>query len=470
MKRGTKLFSLLLLLVLLLGATYAATRLAPKEEEEAEETVYTTIFTVDTDTVTQISWDYSEYLSFTKEGDTWVYDEDAAFPLEETFVDTMLATVKEITSSKTIEAVENWDQYTLEVPICEVTVTSGDTAQTIKIGQESSLGGERYVSVGDGNAYLVDSGILDAFSYGLYDVLKPEAIPNMTDVYGMEYRSTNGSYEITRMENSGLAYSDDYVWFLEGKPLDTELTQRLLQYMTDMSWEECVNYNAEDLSKYGLDEPAAAITMRYLETVTTATNETDEDGNTVYETQENEKTYTLEIGAEAKDGYYARIQGSRMIYRIAASAAETLLYTTSEELLPDEVLLMDWDAVSAIEITLNGETYTLQKDTKTVTDDEGNETQEVIYLLEDQEVDAAGICDALDELDSTGYATGMTPERREEIRFVIHRAHATFPEVELAFYQYNSTSCMVTLNGEATVFVARDAVVALVEEVNALVL
>lgn len=469
MKRGKKLLALLLLLALILGAAYAATLLTPEAVEE-EKTTYTTVFALDTEEVTQIGWDYSEPLSFTKEGDTWVYDADSAFPLDTAFLDTMLDSLKEIQSSKTIEAVEDWDQYTLEVPVCEVTVTAGGTTHTIKIGEETTLGGERYLSIGDGNAYLVDSSILDAFRYGLYDVLKMESIPDMRDVLGMTVVSGNGDYEIQRLENSGLAYSDEYVWFLGEKPLDTELTEKLLRYVTDMSWQECVNYNAEDLSKYGLDAPAAAITIRYLETVQAATNETDSDGNTVYETREQEKTYTLEIGSEAKEGYYVRIKDSRMVYLIPTNVAETLLYTTYSELLPDDVLLMDWDAVKTMEITLDGETYAIERSLETVTDDEGNETEKVVYRLDGQEVDAASIPEALDDLTSTGYATGLTPERGEEIRFVIKREHATFPEVELVIYQYNSTSCLVTLNGEATVFVARDAVVSLVEKVNALVL
>ena len=36
----------------------------------------------------------------------------------------------------------------------------------------------------------------------------------------------------------------------------------------------------------------------------------------------------------------------------------------------------------------------------------------------------------------------------------------------MVFYRYNSTSCMVTLNGEPTVFVNRADVVSLVETVN----
>ena len=448
MKRGKKLLTMLLALAVILGATYAATLLNP--ENEAEEETSATIFTVNADEVTGIRWDYSEPLSFTKENDAWVYDEDAAFPADETFLDTMLAEVKEITASKTIEAVEDWDQYTLEVPICEVTLTAGEDAYTIKIGEETSLGGERYLSIGDGNAYLVDADILDAFCYGLYDVLAYETVPEMETITAMEHTGKD-SYRIDYLENSGLAYSDEYVWFIGEKPLDTELTDRLMTYVTDSTWQSCANYNAEDLSQYGLDDPAATITMYYLE-------------------DDTEKTYTLEIGAQAEDGYYARIQGSGMVYTLSDSVAETLVYTTYEELQPDEVLLMDWDEVKSMEITLDGETYKISRTTETVTDDEGNETEEVVYKLGGVEVDAASIPEVLDELESTGYANGLTPERSEEIRFVFNRERDTFPEVELAFCQYNSTSCLVTLNGEATVFVAREDVVDLVETVNALVL
>ena len=44
------------------------------------------------------------------------------------------------------------------------------------------------------------------------------------------------------------------------------------------------------------------------------------------------------------------------------------------------------------------------------------------------------------------------------------------PEVELAFYRYNSSDCLVVLNGEPTVSVSRQDVVELVEAVNGEVL
>lgn len=467
MKRMKKLLLLLAVLALILGATFAATKLDP--EYEAEEDTSAVIFTVDADSVTNLGWDYSEKISFTRSEDSWICDQDAAFPVDTDYLDTMLETLAEIRSSRTIENVEDWDQYGLEIPVCTVTVTT-DTTTTLSIGLETSIGGERYFSIGDGNAYLVADSIINAFSYGLYDVLEYETIPNITGVTGMELTTDAQSYAITLQENSGLAYSDDYVWFMDGKVLDTDLTEDLITNVVDLMWGECVNYNAEDLSAYGLDTPKGIVTVNYTETVSVSTGETDEEGNAVFETRKDPMSFTLEIGSDSGNGHYARIAGSNMVYRINSTTANTLLYTTYYELQPDEVLLMDWEDVTSVDITLDGETYEIRKGTKEVTDEEGNTSEETVYTLNDAEVDFDDVLTALDGLSSTGYATGLTPERNEEIRFVIHREHETFPEVELAFYQYDSASCMTLLNGEATVFADREGVVALIEEVNSIVL
>lgn len=453
MKRGKKLVSLLIVLAVVLAATYLATRLTPEDTVEETAAPAATIFTLEPDTVTGLSWYYGEDISFEKDGDSWIYAEDPAFPLDESYIDSMLDSLSEITSSKTIEAVEDWDQYILEVPICQIQLTAGDTVYTLKLGGESSLGGERYLSIGDGNVYLVDTNLLTPFSYGLYDILKMESIPDMSNITGLKLESPVQNYQITYEEGSGAAYSDAYHWFMDGNVLDTELTDTLLSTVTSLSWQACADFNARDLSAYGLDIPAATVTVQYTET--------GDSGSAA--------SFTLEIGSETGSFRYARIAGSSMVYKIYGSTVDTLLYTSCYELLPDEVLLMDWEEVTALDVTLDGRTYQFIRNTHTVTGEDGTESQQTVWLLDGAEAAADTITNALDGINSTGYATGMTPERSEEIRFVIHRQHETFPEVELVFYQYDSTQCLTTLNGKATVFAQRDAVVTLVEAVTKII-
>ena len=100
-------------------------------------------------------------------------------------------------------------------------------SHTLSIGLETAVGGQRYFSNGDGNVYLVDGDIIENFQYGLYDVLKHQTLPEVAQLTGLTVALPGGGYEITREENSGLAYSDDYVWFMDGKALDNDLTQTL---------------------------------------------------------------------------------------------------------------------------------------------------------------------------------------------------------------------------------------------------
>ncbi len=71
-----------------------------------------------------------------------------------------------------------------------------------------------------------------------------------------------------------------------------------------------------------------------------------------------------------------------------------------------------------------------------------------------------------DALESTGSGTGLSADRNEEIRFLIHQDNENFPEVELIFYQYDSSNCLVSLNGDLRLFVDRSAIVDLEEQIN----
>lgn len=450
MKRGRKLCAMLLALVLVLGATWAAGKLNPDNQEQAQDPVQT-IFSLDPQSVTALGWEYSEAVNFEKGEDGWSYAGDETFPLDASFLDAALDTLTEVAATKTIEAVEDWDQYTLEEPVCEITVTEGEQTHILKIGAESSLGGERYVSNGDGNAYLVDESILEPFQYGLYDLLAYETIPDMTAATGLEMVSRQQSYALEYLEGSGLAYSDDYVWFQNGQALDTQRTQELLACVTELSWAGCADYHASELSQYGLEEPAAVVTVRY-------TDEAD-----------TQQSFTLEIGDSSGDYRYARIAGSAMVCKIDGTAAETLMYTTVHELLPDEVLLMDWDGVTGLDIILDGSTHTFLRQTRTVTDEEGNETEETVFTLDGADVDLDRLMGMVDNLTSSGCASGLQPQQSETLRIRIRRDRDTFSEVELAFYPYDSGTCMTTLDGEATVFTDRESVAQIVEEIRSII-
>lgn len=460
MKRQKKMLLLLGCLVLLIGLTLAVTTLNKRnaaEDGAQKEDNSVTVFTLDPETVTELSWSYSEDLSFHREGDGWVYTADPRFPLDESFIRTALEKLSEITASRTIENVENWDEYGLQVPVCAISVTAGDTVYELGIGLETGLGGVRYLSTGDGKVYLVNAAVLSPFRYGLYDLLTYEEIPYMGKFTGLTVEAGSERYTIEKDEGSGRAYADSYIWFMGDTTLDTELTETFIGSAADIKWDTCANYYAEDLSEYGLAEPAATVTIRYDEA------ETDDDGAEVL----HPRTFTVHIGDETEEGRYACLDGSRMVYVIGTKLCDTLLNTTRQELLPDEVFTLVWEPVYQLDIIHGGKTYELIETTHMVTDEDGNEEEKTEYLLDGERVAATSIFYVINTLGSDGYATGVAPEGEEVIRFVIYRDHKNFPEVELAFYKYDSTRYLTVLNGEATVFAVREDVDTMVSDLIA---
>ncbi len=113
--------------------------------------------------------------------------------------------------------------------------------------------------------------------------------------------------------------------------------------------------------------------------------------------------------------------------------------------------------------------YTVTREVSTVTDEEGEESQEVAYLLDGAEVEFQDLLDDLNAMASTGSAVGLTPERSAQISFTFHRNTETFPQVELVFYQYDSSNCLVSLDGEVVLLATREDVEAIVEAAAALI-
>lgn len=481
MKRGKKLLTLLIALAVLSAAAVLVVKFGGGSGDETEEYTDTVIYSVDTGSVSNITWTYNgETVGLSLSDDGWVYDEDDACPIDQDYPSMMLSYLSSVSASKTIENVDDLSEYGLDEPACSVTVTADETTQLL-IGNETGLGGEYYLSLGDGNVYLVDDGVLDYFHYGLYDVVQTESIPSMSDVTGFTVNGETRNLELEYIEDSGIAYSDTFTWFLadgDGRlAVSNDSAENFIGLITGLSWSACVDYSADDdeLAAYGLDEPAAVVTVNYIETVTVETSETDENGSAVTEERRQDASFTLEIGDYSSiDGYcYARISGSGMVYLISSDICDSMLYTGYDDLRSDDVLDMDWSKVTRIDVVLDGVTWHIDRGTEEVTDDDGNTTEETYYEMNGERLDTAAVASLLSSLQnmsSVASDDNASASRGSEITFIIHQDSESWPEVELVFYQYDSSYCLVGLNGETRLFVERSEVVSIVEAANAIFL
>lgn len=476
MKRGKKLIVLLAVLVVLMGGTYVMQQINFEEEEPEEtESVTEVIYAATEEEIKEISWTYDgNEFSFIRTEDGWINGTDENFPVDENVVSNVLAKLEELTSTKTIEAAADLAEYGLDEPAVAIHVTTDESCE-ILIGDASALGGY-YASLGDGNVYVIGQSVFNMFSKELYDFVLEEELPDLTTIRKVVSESEARDLTLLYEEGLGLVYSDDYVWYLVSDDgmlaLDNELTEALLTTVSGVEWTECVDYYAdkEELKTYGLDEPMVSLTVSYVESTQVDTGEKDDDGNVIYETKEEVKTLELLLGGYSDESCYAKLKDSSMVYLVDAELSDSLMYATYDSLRPDDVLLMDWDDVTGVDVILNGTTYTVLREEVEGTDDDGNKTVSYLYKLGDNEVEVLNVLDMLVAMESTGSKDGIEPERAEEIRFVLHRDNENFPEVELAFYQYDSTSCLVSLNGESRLFVAREDVTDVVEAFNQMVL
>lgn len=454
MNRGKTLISLIVVLILLIGAVATVKLLIPEEETVEDSSI--TLFSMEPDTAVQLSWTYqNETVDLLKLEEIWFYVDDSSFPLDTSYIDAMLEALSEVVATRTLENVEDMAEYGLDEPVCTIELWTEETV-TFEIGSISALGDSRYLSMGDGNVYLVDASILDSFEYGLYDIVQTDTIPTMSQVLGVTINAQGNKLNILYEEESGLAYSDEYVWYLnndgEYLALDTELTESLVSEITELSWQECVEHNADRtaLESYGLTMQGLTVSVSYL----------NSNGE--------EAVFDLVIGNASGLYCYAKLADSNMVYKIDGTVRDKLLYTTYHDLKPDEVLLMDWTSVDGMKIILEDATYEIVISYQENTDEDGNVTTTVTAVLDDAEIDVTGIENMLDALTSTGYSSGAA-KGEALITFVFERSTETFPEVTLALYSYSSTECLVSLNGEATLFVDRESVDSLIQYVAGIV-
>ena len=125
-----------------------------------------------------LSWDYDgQTFSFHRDG-AWSYDSDAAFPVDEQKITSLLTQFEQFGAVFTISDVQDYAQYGLSDPLCTISIGTSDTSYEISLGDYSSMDSLRYVSFGDGNVYLAAKDPLDEFDLSLRDLILNDQIPD----------------------------------------------------------------------------------------------------------------------------------------------------------------------------------------------------------------------------------------------------------------------------------------------------
>lgn len=474
MKRSKKIYLLLGVLAAACVLTFVVMRI--EEHKEQIKNSDEIILEIPSDSVESLSWEYeSETLAFHK-GETWVYDEDEAFPVDEEKISELLEPFQEFGVSFIIEEVEDYGQYGLDDPICTIHLVTEDKSYEILLGNYSNMDSQRYVSIGDGNVYLVKNDPLEYFDAVLKDMLKDDEIPLFEKASKIEFAGSE-AYTVTYEEDSDNTYCPEDVYFTERdgkkKPLDTSRVEGYLSDISSLNLTDYVTYNAseEELKTYGFDDPELSVTVDYsaenedgeesLDTFVLHVSRAPSERVTAEDIKEKEEDEdTEEEDTEEEITAYVRVGESNIIYRISSEEYKKLMDASFDSLRHSKVFTADFADVDRIDVSLEDQVYSLTSKKK------GEERK---WYYQEEEVEGLKLQRALESLNADSF-TKEQQAGTKEIGLTLYLDNENFPKVEIELYRYDGEDCLAVVDGEPVSLVERSQVVDLIEVIYGIVL
>ncbi len=477
MNRSKRLYVLLGVLLLLCVLTLGVSKY--EEQKEKIKNSDEIIMEINSEDVTSLSWECgSKEFAFHKD-EIWLYDEDENFPVDEEKVGSLLEIFESFGVSFIIEDAEELGQYGLSDPLCKINISAGEESYEILLGNYSEMDEERYVSIGDGNVYLVKEDPLSSFDIELSAMIQNDEIPEFDSVSEIEFAGSE-DYKVVYEEDNKAAYSKEDVYFakIDGEelPLDPENVNSYLDVIRGLNLVNYVSYDAaeDELETYGLDDPELSVTFKYR----TSDDEEDEGKEKKEGTvslhisrdpaekekeeanKESKADDDADTASEEEITAYARIGESPIIYKISGTDYEGLMKASYNDLRHQKLVWADRADISRAEISLEGVEYELTAK---------EENKEKVWYYQEEEIEADNFLTALYSLTASKFVE-EEQAGKEEISLTLYIDNENQPEVQIELYRYDGNNCLAVVDGEPVSLISRSYVVDLIEAVNAVVL
>lgn len=419
MKKSTKLVSAVVVLAVLGGVYVGLNTYVSKEEKaesSSEEESKTEVFSVKTDDIKSLEFivDKKE-VTFEKKDDSWVKKDETAFPVNQTTLDSAASAIETVEADRVLEDVEDLAEYGLDSPSNTVIVDTADGTTKFNIGDENTSTNQYYISRDDDDStvYVVAADTVSPFMNSLYDYAQGEDFPTIdsSTVKKVQVSEDKDSYVLE--ENS-----DGATWDVSGdgssdkESADTTAAGNVTSGLGSFAFDQFVNYNAEDLSRYGLDKPYATITVDYQEEVeddSTDSTESGENDSTASESDsensdttdtdsssedEDSKTTTVDkqlviyVGDEAGDGSRYVTVDNKQIYTMSTDTLSAVIDKTPSDLWSLIVNYLSVKNLDQLQVTYGETTNTVNVSRETSTDEDGNEKETTTYQLDGEEIES----------------------------------------------------------------------------------
>ena len=419
MKKSTKLVSAVVVLAVL-GGTYVGLNTYVSKEEKtessSEEESKTEVFSVKTDDIKSLEFivDKKE-TTFEKKDDSWVKKDETAFPVNQTTLDSAASAIEKVEADRVLEDVEDLTEYGLDSPSNTVTVDTADGTTKLNIGDENTSTNQYYISKDDDDStvYVVAADTVSPFMDSLYDYAQGEDFPTIdsSTVKKVQVSENKDSYVLE--ENSdGATWNVSSDGSSDKESADTTAAGNVTSGLGNFAYDQFVNYNAEDLSQYGLDKPYATITVDYQEEVkndgtdstesgendstasesdsessdTTDTDSSSEDADS--KTTTVDKQLVIYVGDEAGDGSRYVTVDNKQIYTMSTDTLSAVIDKTPSDLWSLIVNYLSVKNLDQLQVTYGGATNTVNVSRETSKDDDGNDKETTTYQLDGKEIES----------------------------------------------------------------------------------
>ena len=283
MKRKKIKLALSVAALVVLSVSYAGIKIYVRNQKEAESDATDDteiIYSADADQINAIEFltDGQETTFEKNEDGVWTCKREPEFPVNQSSIENLKGYLCELSSQRTLTDVENMEQYGLDDPQNIITVRTEDgDSFNLEVGEENTSVNAFYAKQkeNDQTVYLISSSIIEEFSDNLYDYAQMDEFPfiSSTDIYEIQLKSEKeGDYLLTKNES-------DNFWYVTTAELsdkaDSAKASGISSSVGSLSFSAMADYHCEDLSKYGLEDSYAEITVKYEEPVDEDTLEED---------------------------------------------------------------------------------------------------------------------------------------------------------------------------------------------------
>ena len=442
MKKSTKLVSAVVVLAVLGGVYVGLNTYVTKEEStesSSEEGSKTEVYSAKTDDIKSLEFiiDKKDTV-FEKKDDSWVKKDETAFPVNQTTLDSAASALEKVEADRVLENVDDLTEYGLDSPSNSVTVTTDDGTTKFNIGDENTSTNQYYIAKDDEDStvYVVSSSTVTPFMNSLYDYAQGEDFPTIdsSTVKKVQVSQDEDSYILE--ENSDGATWDVSTDGSDKETADTTAAGNVTSGLGSLAYDQFTDYNAEDLSKYGLDKPYATITVDYQgeaendssdesesdseasESVTEDNTDSAEDnsGDSIdstasddsssgdssesedaadssdtgdsTETTTVDKQLVIYVGDNADDGSRYVTIDNKQVYTMSTDTLSAIIDKKASDLWSLIVNYQSVKTLDQLQVTYAGDTHTVNVSRETSTDDDGNETETTTYKLDGNEVDS----------------------------------------------------------------------------------